>query len=149
MRLSGLPQRLRHDLYVREASSFVVVGAIGFIVDAAILALAFHGLQWGHYISRAISFLVAVSVTWHLNRNWTFAHRATKWPRREYTVYFAAQTVGALINFGVYAACIEFSDVMARQPTIALAVGSGTAMCFNFWACRQIAFKGSADATNA
>jgi len=148
MSLTNLTQRLRHGQYARESMSFVVVGGLGFIVDATMLALAFHGLQWGHYCSRAASFLVAVSVTWYLNRNWTFAHRATRRPRREYTVYILAQTLGAAINFGVYAACIELSDQMAHQPTIALALGSGTAMCFNFWACRQMVFVGSPDTSN-
>lgn len=143
MRLSSSASRLWHVLYVREPVAFAVVGAAGFLVDAAILALAFHGLQWGHYGSRAASFLAAVSVTWYLNRNWTFAHRATARPRREYSAYVLLQSVGALINIGVYAVCIEVSDLMARQPTIALAFGSGVAMFFNFWACRRIAFTGA------
>lgn len=128
----------------REALTFAVVGSIGFAVDAGTLALLFHALGWGHYPARAASFLLAVSVTWHLNRTWTFAHRTSGNRRREYAVYFLVQTLGAGLNVGVYATCLALSDTMRVWPVLALALGSIAAMAFNFAATRHLAFSGGA-----
>lgn len=124
-----------------EALSFAKVGGIGFGVDAAILTLLVSGLGWGHYGARAISFAAAVSVTWYLNRRWTFARRASADRRREYSRYFAVQTVGAAINLGIYSVCIELLPVLGTYPVIPLAIGAGVAMVFNFLASRHFAFR--------
>lgn len=127
----------------RETAAFVVVGSIGFLVDAGGLAILFHVLDWGHYTSRVISFGLAVTVTWILNRTWTFAHRATSRPGREYLTYVSVASLGAAINFAIYAACIATSTVMAGHPVLALACGSLGAMVFNFFASRRFAFTGT------
>ncbi len=126
----------------RETTAFVVVGSIGFLVDAGGLAILFHLLDWGHYTSRAVSFGLAVTVTWILNRTWTFAHRATSRPGREYVAYVSVASLGAAINFAIYAACIAASTVMALHPVLALGCGSLGAMVFNFFASRRFAFTG-------
>ena len=107
--------------------------------------LLFHALGWGHYAARVASFLLAVSVTWYLNRTWTFAQRAGSNRRREYAVYFLVQALGAGINGAVYALGLALSPTMQALPVLALALGSIVAMAFNFVATRHLAFTGSAD----
>ena len=58
-------------------AAFTVVGGIGFIVDASILATLVHIYDWGDYTARLISFAVAVSVTWYLNRSYVFSDAKT------------------------------------------------------------------------
>ncbi|MFZ1416440.1 MAG: GtrA family protein [Defluviicoccus sp.] len=129
----------------REALAFAVVGSIGFGVDAGGLVLLFHALDWGHYASRGASFLVAVTVTWYLNRTWTFAKRGGGNKRREYSVYFLVQVVGACINGAVYALGLALSPAMQAFPLLALACGSIVAMAFNFLATRRLAFPANAN----
>ena len=129
----------------REALAFACVGSIGFAVDAGGLMLLFHALGWGHYPARGASFLIAVTVTWYLNRTWTFANRSGSNRRREYTVYFLVQALGAGINGAVYALGLALSPTMQAFPVLALALGSIVAMAFNFVATRRLAFTSSAD----
>jgi putative flippase GtrA len=124
------------------------VGAIGFLVDASILTVLVTGLGWGHYGARAISFATAVTVTWYLNRRWTFAKRACSDRRREYSRYFIVQAIGAVINLGVYSLCIELYSPLAAVPIVPLAIGAGIAMIFNFLASRYFAFRGEGGAVS-
>ena len=57
----------------REFLSFAVVGTIGFVVDLGVLYVVAPTLGW--YGGRVLSFLAAASVTWALNRRFTFAGR--------------------------------------------------------------------------
>jgi len=121
---------------------FLCVGTIGFIVDATILSILIFKFDWGRYISRVASFLVAVPCTWMLNRRLTFRETATDNRTREYSIYIVIQGTGALLNFAVYSACIYSSSMMFDFPVLALAIGSVTAMSFNFLAMQRFAFTG-------
>lgn len=121
---------------------FLCVGTIGFIVDATILQILIFKFDWGHYIARVASFLVAAPCTWALNRNLTFRETATANRTREYSMYLIIQGSGALLNFTVYSACVFFSSFMFDFPVVALAIGSGTAMLFNFVGMQRYAFTG-------
>jgi len=129
-----------------KAFLFLCVGTIGFIIDATVLWLLIFEFDLGHYISRALSFLVAVPCTWILNRRLTFSEAATNNRTREYTAYLLIQTAGALLNFAIYSGCVFFSSLMFNFPVLALAIGSATAMLFNFGALQRYAFTGRAGA---
>lgn len=124
----------------RELVSFILVGGTGFLVDAGCLMLLFHGLDFGHYSSRLIAFAVAVTVTWILNRTYTFQAGRPRSIHTEYVKYFSTQTIGALINFGFYALCLAASSVMRDWPVLALGVGSVVAMVFNYFAMKYYVF---------
>lgn len=124
----------------REVLRFAWVGAIGFLVDATVLTQLIKGYGWDLYSARLISFGSAVSVTWYLNRRWTFIGHATANRKTEYTRYFAVQTIGALLNFGIYAACVAVNQTLADYPVVPLAVGATVAMVFNFLASKRFVF---------
>ena len=110
--------------------AFVVVGGIGFIIDASILAILVHGYGWGDYTARIVSFAVAVTATWYLDR------------RSEYSRYLAVQLTGMAINFLVYSLCIANVEIMDQWPVLALGVGSAVALFFNFAGARLFVFHG-------
>jgi putative flippase GtrA len=118
---------------------FALVGGVGFIVDATVLTLMVNGLGYGHYVSRAVSFTLAVTVTWLLNRRWVF--QAGSPTGREYSGYFAVQLLGAFINLGVYVLVIELVPVLAAIPVVPLAIGSAVAMFSNFLLARRFVFR--------
>ena len=122
---------------------FAVVGAIGFIVDAGILTLLMTGFGLDHYTARAVSFTVAVTVTWYLNRRWVFNRHAVPMSRREYLSYVAVQVIGSLINLAVFVAAIELIAGLERIPVIPLAMGALVALLFNFGASRRFVFADS------
>ena len=125
--------------------AFVVVGGIGFVIDASILAILVHGYSWGDYTARIVSFAVAVTVTWYLNRRFVFAARKTINRRSEYSRYLGVQLTGMAINFLAYSLCIASSQTMDRWPVLALAVGSAVALFFNYAGARMFVFLGRAD----
>lgn len=51
---------------------FSLVGAVGYAVNLAVFALAFHALALDYRLAATLAFLVAVSNNFALNRRWTF-----------------------------------------------------------------------------
>lgn len=126
---------------LRRLPGFVLVGAIGFLIDAGILTTLMKGLDFGHYGARAISFTIAVTATWYMNRRWVFERNTVRMNSREYTSYLSVQVIGALINLSVFAAVIEFVPGLSRTPVIPLAVGAAVALMFNFSASSRFVFS--------
>jgi len=133
----------------REISRFAAVGAVGFAIDAAVLTWLVIERDWGLYEARALSFALAVTGTWYLNRAVTFRHRASARRGQEYGRYFAVQTAGAAINLGVYVLVVAILPAVAAVPAVPLAAGSGTAMVVNFLASRRFAFTGASTGPTA
>ena len=134
----GVSRLAKPDRGLRRLGSFLVVGSIGFVVDATILSLLVHGWGWSPYGARLVSFAAAVSVTWYCNRTWVFTRTPDR--VREYGVYFAVQLVGATINLGTYALIIELIPSVARVPVVPLTVGAALALSFNYAAVGRWAF---------
>lgn len=138
---SQLPSVFRRLPLVRVLS-FGVVGTAGFAVEALILTLLVSGADWSPYSARLVSFSVAVTATWLLNRYWTFRDRKSPGRGAEYVRYVSVQASGALINLGVYSVCLFFSAWMLRHPVAALAVGAAVAMLYNYLGASHFAFRG-------
>jgi putative flippase GtrA len=122
---------------------FVVVGALGFLIDAGILTALMTGADFGHYGARAISFTVAVTTTWYINRRWVFERGAIEMTGREYTSYLLVQVIGAVINLSVFVAVIEFVPGLVEIPVVPLALGAAVALVFNFSASSRFVFVDS------
>jgi putative flippase GtrA len=124
---------------------FGAVGTAGFAVDAAVLSALTSLGGMDVYPARAVSFIVACSATWLLNRTFVFAPvegAERGGPReREYARYFSVQTAGALINLAVFAALIQALPGMRALPVLPLAAGSVVAMVFNYAGARYWVFR--------
>ncbi|MGI9315841.1 MAG: GtrA family protein [bacterium] len=122
--------------------AFACVGAYGFLLDASILSVLIFKFGWNPYISRIISFGLALPFSWLLNRIWTFRGQASDNRTREYSIYAIIQSMGALLNLAIYSICIYSSAFMIAYPIVALAIGSGIALLFNFLMLKRYAFTG-------
>lgn len=122
--------------------SFASVGGVGFAVDAGLLMFIHETLDVNVYAARLLSFLVAVTVTWWLNRYVTFADVTSVSRIREWRRYLAVSSVGFTVNLGVFYLFVLNSEMFRRWPLAALALASLVAMFFNFWASRRYAFVG-------
>jgi putative flippase GtrA len=125
----------------RQFLRYALVGGIGFIVDASVLTLLISGLDFGLYVSRAVSFAVAVTVTWWINRHWVF--QAVASTTREYSGYFTVQLAGAVVNLGIYVLAIELIPAFAEAPVVPLAIGASAALLANFFLVRRYVFRRS------
>ena len=125
----------------REAFRFGAIGGIGFIIDGGILT-ALHSV-WGIGLipARLVSFSVAVTATWALNRRYTFTTRQDPQAFSEWRRYAAVNGVGALLNLGIFFALIARFPQLAALPLLPLALAASVALLFNFVASRQFAFQ--------
>lgn len=122
----------------REFLSFAVVGAIGFVVDLGVLYLAAPTLGW--YGGRVVSFLAAATVTWALNRHFTFAERRSNSSiAREYLRYLLTMVGGALVNYAAYVFTLH-SLGGPLAPALGVALGSGAGLAVNFLTARFLVF---------
>jgi putative flippase GtrA len=107
-----------------EIVRFGISGVAGFIVDAGIVALFTRGLGLGTIVAQVIAFTVAVTVTWIINRHWTFAeHASEKW-LHEWTRYVAANSVGAAVHNGIYVILVLAFSTFSKNPVLAVAAGA-------------------------
>lgn len=117
-----------------------MVGAVGFVVDAAVLQTLVSAAGWSPFAARAVSFPVALAVTFTVNRSWTFS--GLKLPLgRAYGAYGAIQSIGALINLAVFSLCVLLAPALYERPVIALGIGAAVSLLFNFYATRRVVFR--------
>ncbi|MEO0467420.1 MAG: GtrA family protein [Pseudomonadota bacterium] len=120
-----------HRDTANKFAGFFLVGGVGFVVDGGLLWLLLDTL--GPYVGRLISFLTAVTVTYVLNRKFVFADRATGLLLRESLgKYVAANSIGALLNLGIYTALVAMALPVVGAPLMAFAIASATALFVNF-----------------
>lgn len=122
---------------------FIVVGSIGFVVDAGVLTLLSQRFGVNLYVARLCSFVLACLATWILNRTFVFESDALSAgaKKREYGRYFLVQTGGALLNLGVFSVLVALVPSLRSMPVIPLAVASGCALFFNFAGSRLWVFQ--------
>ncbi len=120
---------------------FGISGVAGFLVDAGIVALSTQVFLVGPVLSQVISFSVAVTVTWLINRHWTFAEHASDEWLREFGRYIAANSIGAVVNNSVYAILVLTAVTFSKDPVLAVAAGSVAGMVFNYSSSNFLVFK--------
>lgn len=117
---------------LREVLSFLAVGGVGFVVEAVILTSLTLYAGWSPWRARIPSFLTAVLVTWALNRRHTFPDRGLQRRSTEAFFYTAIQGGGAVINLGIFGACLSLMPELAKVPVIPLAIGAIGGFAFNY-----------------
>jgi putative flippase GtrA len=125
----------------QQAASFTLIGAIGFVVDGGILTLLNSAIGLDVIRARLVSFSIAMTVTWYLNRNKTFAHLKDQDAAGEWGRYALVNSIGALLNLAIFLWLIQRHRVLAEWPILALAIAASVALVFNFFASRHIAFQ--------
>ena len=104
-----------------DASSFLrfgVVGSIGFAVDAAVLLALVHGFGVDPVIARVFSFSIAVTVTFELNRNWSFGAIRQQRLLAAFATYLGVQGAGLLLNLAVFSAANTHSPPALQRSTL-------------------------------
>ena len=127
-------------LLLRQLFAFGVVGLIGFAVDAGMLTLA-RRLGLGLILGRVVSYLLAATCTWALNRRFTFASRDEQGPMRQWVLFMFSQLAGASVNLGLYGWLVSTSPLVAAQPVVGVAAGSLAGMLVNFCVAKKLVFK--------
>jgi len=129
----------------RQFMLFAVIGAVGFAVDGGLMTAIskFSGLSAME--ARPFSFAVAVTVTWWLNRRFTFTRsadgRVSEWMR-----YAAVNGFGALVNLAVFYLIMLAFPLLRAYPLTVLAIAATVALVANFAGSRRLVFGKAAPA---
>jgi putative flippase GtrA len=127
--------------HISEIFRFGLSGIAGFLVDAGIVAILSGKLGADPVVAQGIAFTIAVTVTWLINRHWTFSENASERWLHEWTRYVVANSVGAIVNNGVYVFLVLCVAEFSKEPVFAVAAGSIAGMGFNFASSKLIVFK--------
>lgn len=118
---------------------FALVGMVGFVADSGMLSLGLV-LGLGHYVGRLISFLLAVTLTWTLNRRFTFGvGLRPSWG--EWLRYVFSNSAGGLTNLAVYTLLVTTSHVVYARPVLGVALGSIAGLLINFRLSQKLVFQ--------
>jgi putative flippase GtrA len=124
---------------LRQFIRFGLIGTAGFVVDSATLYGAMHLFGLDRYTGRLLSWFVAATFTWVMNRRFTFLDRRP--PFRQWLAFLAANAIGGAINYTVYAALVTFVPAVAETPILGVAAGSIAGLFFNFTASKLVVFR--------
>ncbi len=117
---------------IGEFARFAVIGTVGFIVDASTLKLLVAFLHMDLYSGRLVSYVIAATGNWMLNRHFTFKQANPASPVRQWLKYMGANGIGFAVNYSTYAALITYVAITKSNPVLAVAAGSFAGLSFNF-----------------
>jgi putative flippase GtrA len=101
---------------------FLVVGGIGFVVDATVFYIFTHPIHLPVLVAQAISDLAAIVSNFTWNRYWTYPDSRSKSIRRQLTQFTAVNTIGLAIRTLVIAAVLgPYGRLAEAQRVIPLA----------------------------
>jgi putative flippase GtrA len=120
---------------------FVAAATAGFIIDAGVVTILARWFAWGPWQGRFVSFPLAVTATWWLNRRYAFRGTGGQNRRIEYAAYWAIQLVGAGVNFGIYGLCLHLAPALESFLFVPVAIGGLAAMVFNFAVARTTVYR--------
>jgi putative flippase GtrA len=122
---------------MKKPLGFMLVGGIGFAVDAAVLLLLLRATPLDPFSARLVSVALALSATWLLNRHITFGP-STRGLITEGARYGGVGTATSLVNYGVYSALLL--AIPAMPPLAALCLASGAAMALSYLGYSRLVF---------
>ena len=117
---------------------FGMVGGIGFVVDASMLAVIHHGLGINPFAARVFSIVLAAFATWRLNRSVTF-EPSDHGQIHEGVRYYFVVVFSAGINYGIYSAILLL--INGFPPILAAAAATGCAMTISYIGYSQFVFR--------
>ena len=118
---------------------FGTVGTVGFLIDTATVYTLRHWL--GLYGAGAVAYGVGATLTWILNRLWTFRGKTSGPAHQQWARFLLVNLGGFVLNRGTYAALVTFVPLCAAEPVWAVAAGSIAGMFLNFNLSRSMVFR--------
>ena len=135
----------------RQIVRFVVVGVINTGIDLIVLNVLIHvthkGENGGFYYSlfKSISFIVALTNSYFMNKYWTFAGQGGKNKVIEISEFIIVSIFGFIINVAVASAFVDWVPVVygleKYWPSIGALCGTAVGLIWNFVGYKLIVFE--------
>jgi putative flippase GtrA len=118
---------------------FGTVGTVGFLADTATVYSLRYSL--GLYGAGAVAYGVAATVTWLLNRLWTFRGQGSGPAHHQWARFLVVNLGGFVLNRGTYTLLVTFVPLCAAEPVYAVGAGAIAGMFLNFSLNRTMVFR--------
>lgn len=135
----SLPPRLsRSDILKHRLgvlSRFGVVGAVAASIDIGVSNALFFGTPLGPVTAKAIAIILATTVSFVGNRQWTFrARQYSRNVKQQYGRFWIANAAGFAVNVGVVAIAAHYVDLddVLIYNVVANVAGLGLATVLRF-----------------
>ncbi len=127
----------------RQLLHFSIAGSLGFLIDACVTQVLVQFAGTDPFVARAVAVCLAIAFTFAYNRRITFADHRDDGRWHQLARYLAGNSVGLIVNYAVYAACLALWPWLRTWPALAVAGGALAGMSVNFVAARYLVFKRS------
>jgi putative flippase GtrA len=118
---------------------FGLVGGSGYLLNLAVFALLFKAGHVHHIGAAVLSFCVAVTNNFLLNRSWTFRDARGGHPGFQAARFFAVSVAGLGVNLLVLYGLV---DIVDAPVVLSQAIAVAVAMPFNFVGNKLWTFSG-------
>lgn len=119
---------------------FMVVGALGVVVNLAVLTLLYNLLGVRETVAIALAIVVSVVSNFFLNRRFTFGYARRGSLLKQFFGFVAASALGAIVNYAV--AILALAHVPGVSvPQVAALLGIAAGMGINFVVNRLFVFR--------
>lgn len=128
---------------IRQFIKFGVVGGTGTIVDLGFYNLLAIVFGYNIYIARLVSFILAATNNYILNRKWTFRSQDKK-IAAEFGKFFFIATIGLFMNLGIMRLLQPWAmrfDSQLLQKNIPVLIAITVVLVWNFLANKFWVFK--------
>jgi len=115
----------------RQHAVFLIAGLMGFATEASIIRLGIEILDAHPVILRAISFPIAVLVTWIINRHFGFRVTAPV-SFGEFVRYFNSNVIAQSANFIIFTLLTYSLSHFKKWPELALLLATTVSMLISF-----------------
>jgi putative flippase GtrA len=122
-----------------EFLRFGMVGTAGVVVDTLVIYALRRSI--GPAAAGIVSYLVAATCSWALNRSWTFRGRGSGAWHTQWMRFLMANLPGAVLNRGTYLILIASSPLCLAYPVVPVAAGAIAGMFVNFGLSRRLVFR--------
>ena len=132
---------------LRELTSFSIVGALAYVIDAGGFNVLVHiphaPLETKPLTAKVLSTLAAIVFAYYGNREWTWRDRTRARLRRELTLFFILNFVAliiAVVILGFSRYVLGFESALADNISGNI-IGVGLGTLFRYWSYQRWIFK--------
>ncbi len=126
---------------IKQFILFSAVGASGFVIDISVYVGLQKLFNANHILARGLSFWVAASSNWALNRNITFKAENKSLKLKQWTFFLIASLLGFSANFGIYYFLTKYIPFFEKYLIAAFIIGIFFGLFINFILSASFVFK--------
>lgn len=128
---------------------FATVACSISVIDIGALYGLHEGFQVNVFLSRAVSYFLAITAGYFLNRHFTFHHHERfRNLLTDLVRFYSVFAMGGLLNYGIFALTVTLGHQLGLKPgatfllpLLGVWLGGMAGMTFNYIASHKLVFK--------